>query len=169
MPVGVNVELEPVAFRDKPVLGNLWQLYAHDFSEVMPLAIGADGRFGGIEDEWWQGARGEPFFIRRDGQLAGFALAGRGSVTTGDPAVMDVAEFFVLRGERQRGVGTRAAHRLFAAFRGPWEVRVRETNAGAMRFWPRAIEAFLGEACVGGSWEAKAVRWRVFRFMRTVP
>jgi predicted acetyltransferase len=165
MPVDTNVELEPVARRDKSVLVNLWELYAHDFSETMPLAIGADGRFGGgIEDDWWEGSRGEPFVIRCDGRLAGFALAGRGSVTTGDPAVMDVAEFFVLRGERKRGVGTLAAHRLFEAFRGPWEVRVRETSVDALRFWSRSIPAFVGEPCVASPWEAKAASWRVFRF-----
>jgi predicted acetyltransferase len=54
---------------------------------------------------------------------------------------MDVAEFFVLRGARGKGVGTSAAHALFAGFPGKWEIRIRRTNVEALRFWLRTAEA----------------------------
>lgn len=40
------VELAIVPKEDAPVLRNLFQLYAHDFSEQVHLEVGADGRFG---------------------------------------------------------------------------------------------------------------------------
>ncbi len=48
------VVLEPVVREQASVLGNLFELYAHDFSETVPLHLGPDGRFGLAPGErWW--------------------------------------------------------------------------------------------------------------------
>jgi hypothetical protein len=60
--------------------------------------------------------------------------------------VKDVAEFFVIRGARRRGVGSCAAESLWSAFPGRWEVRVRRANSGGLAFWSRQ----LGGAADGG-------------------
>ncbi len=52
-----------------------------------------------------------------------------------------MAEFFVLRGWRGRGVGTKAAHDVWKRFPGVWEVRVMQANISAQHFWAGAIEA----------------------------
>ncbi len=135
--------LEPVAKADAPILRNLFELYAHDFSEHVPLELKASGRFevdpGG---RWWTDDAHFPYFIRcNGGRLAGFALVRRGSRITGASDVMDVAEFFVVRGERRKGIGVVTAHALFDAFPGPWEIRVRHANTPAMSFWSRAVGA----------------------------
>jgi predicted acetyltransferase len=160
-----DVELVPVERQEAAVLGNLFELYAHDFSELVPLEVGDDGRFGAAEAGAW---RDDPsstaLFIRADGKLAGFAILQRGSRVTNAPEVMDVAEFFVLRRWRRLGVGTRAAHALFRRHAGTWEVRVRESNAAALRFWSRAIGAVTGEDARGEPFRAKQASWRLFRF-----
>jgi predicted acetyltransferase len=135
--------LDVIAPEEAATLHSLMQLYAHDFSEFMPLEVEPNGRFAlPATEHWWSRDDHFPFFIRRDGKLAGFALVRRGSRITGDPEVMDMAEFFVLRGERRHGIGRSAAHALFAAFPGTWEVRVRRTNVPAHRFWLGALEAW---------------------------
>ena len=58
---------------------------------------------------------------------------------TGDLAVRDMAEFFVMRRFRRHGVGEQAAGWLFDRFPGPWEVRQKKENQPATAFWRRAI------------------------------
>src|SRR5262249_44632412 len=139
--------LEPIG-RDegRPVLLSLFELYAHDFSEFVPLDLNANGRFDiAVSDRWWSRDDHFPFFLKWEGKLAGFALVRRGSRITGAYDVMDMAEFFVVRAARGKRVGTSAAHALFAAFPGTWEIRVRRANAPAARFWSRAVEAWTGQ------------------------
>jgi predicted acetyltransferase len=81
------------------------------------------------------------------------------------PDVMDVAEFFVLRGVRSKGVGTSAAHALFAPFPQAWEVRVRQTNVAALRFWTRAAETWVGRPVASSPFSDKGVEWNVLRFV----
>ena len=87
-----------------------------------------------------------PFLVKVDGKLAGLVLVKRGSEVSGNRAVWDMAEFFVLRGCRRRGIGTQVAHEVWKQFPGPWEVRVMKSNVSAHDFWTRAISAFTGEA-----------------------
>jgi predicted acetyltransferase len=165
-----RVFLAPIPKKEAPTLRNLFELYAHDFSEHVALDIGESGRFDvPLADAWWGRDDHFPFFIRRGDNLSGFALARRGSKVTGESDVMDVAEFFVVRGARKRGVGRAAAHALFAAFPGRWEVRVRQTNVTALQFWSSAIETFAPPS-IGGARDSSApfssggVDWQVFSF-----
>lgn len=160
-----EVALEPIPAERASVLQNLFELYAHDFSEQMPLQLQPSGRFElSPGDVWWTRDDHFAYFIRLRGELAGFALARRGSRTTQASDVMDVAEFFVLRGARHAGVGTRAAHALFRLFPGAWEVRVRRSNPTALRFWSRAVESWTAQPAAVLSMSIKGVEWSVLRF-----
>lgn len=132
---------------DKPVLANLLELYHYDFTEFTQEDIAPDGRFGYSKlDEYWQDPLRFPFLIWVDGNLAGFTLVKRGSAITGDPEIMDVAEFFVMRKYRRKGVGDEAARRIFERFRGRWEVREMANNTAAQAFWRTTIERYVGRA-----------------------
>ncbi len=76
-----------------PLLGHLLELYLHDMSEFFPIAPGEDGRFGYeyLPRYWSEPDRRHAFVVRRDGAIAGFVLATRGSPASEDPAVFDVA------------------------------------------------------------------------------
>jgi predicted acetyltransferase len=128
---------------DKKALENLFQLYAYDFSEVLPADVDETGRFKvpSLESYWNERWR-FPFLLRVDAHLAGFALVHQKSHLSGADDVWDMAEFFVLRRHRRAGVGMRAAHSLFESHPGAWEVRQRAENATATAFWRRAIAAF---------------------------
>jgi predicted acetyltransferase len=95
---------------------------------------------------------------------AGFALVQRGSRLTGAPDVWDMAEFFVVRRHRKRGVGAEAALRVFAAHRGRWEVRQRRENPAATAFWLRTIARFT-HAFTDDELDDAAFRGRVQRFV----
>jgi predicted acetyltransferase len=158
------VVLEPINRAQATVLQNLVELYAHDFSEFVPLEIKSNGLFDvSFGDVWWTRDDHFPFFIRWNGKLAGFALARRGSRITNATDVMGVAEFFVLRGARGKNVGVSAAHALFTKFPGPWEIRVRQENAPARVFWSRAIEMWTGSVITSSAVSLEGVSWDVFR------
>ncbi len=165
-----GVTLERIQRDSATVLDNLFELYAYDFSEHVPIQLHPSGRFGITpSDAWW--TRGDHFayLIRREGALAGFALARAGSRVTAAADVMDVAEFFVLRGERRKRIGTRAAHALFAEFPRAWEVRVRQTNVSAMAFWSHAAETWTGRAVEATPLSIDEVTWNVLRFAKETP
>lgn len=159
-----SVVLEPVGIERAPALRNLFQLYAHDFSEHVALDLNRDGCFDvTVSDDWWTRGDRFPFFIVHHDALCGFALARRGSRVSASADAMDVAEFFVTRGARRKQIGTRAARMLFTTFAGPWEVRVRQTNRPGLEFWRRAVEAITELPAVSTSFSAEGADWQFFR------
>jgi predicted acetyltransferase len=160
-----GIEVIQAAPEEQPILANLLELYAHDFSEFHDVAIGEDGRFGyNSLPLYWSEPHRYPFLVRSDGQLAGLLLVKKGSEVSGNQAVWDMAEFFVVRGYRRRGIGTQVARELWMRFPGTWEVRVMQSNISACGFWERAISGFVGrtiqptEIEKGGEW------WNFFSF-----
>ncbi len=141
----MGIEISPARADEEPTLAALLQLYAYDLSDVLAMDPRDDGRFAVPSlAAYWSDPRREPYLIRVDGALAGFALVERRSRLTGDESVTDMAEFFVARRHRRRGVGEHAATWLFDRHPGPWEVRERAQNRGAIAFWRRVIDRYTG-------------------------
>jgi len=141
----VDIEITAVRADDEERVNALFQLYAYDFSEILSMDAGDDGRFlVPALGEYLKTPRRHAFLIRVGGKLAGFALIEQRSRLTGDERVNDVSEFFVMRRYRRHGVGARAAAWLFDRFPGAWEVREKAENVAATAFWRRAIGAYTG-------------------------
>ena len=138
-----SIELLPATIEDRSVLSNLYQLYIHDFTDFVERELGDDGRFNYDPlPPYWTESNRFPFLVRVERKLAGFALVKKGSDFSGNTEVWDMADFFVVRGVRRRGVGYLVAEQIWRRFPGPWEVRVMSTNAPAMAFWARAVCRF---------------------------
>lgn len=162
-----TVSLEPATAADAVLLANLLELYVHDLSEVFPnIEIGADGRYGypKLPLYWSEPERRFAFLIRMDRRISGFALVTRGSPAVEDPSVLDVAEFFVLRGDRRYGIGRQAAFLLWSRLRGTWTVRVLEANRGGLAFWSNTVAQYTDGAASEFTWGGQANPWRVFSF-----
>jgi predicted acetyltransferase len=158
------VALEPITRDQAPVLRNLFELYVHDFSEYVPIDLQPSGRFDvPVGDQWWAREDHFPFFIRASGKLGGFALVRRGSRVSAATDVMDVAEFFVLRGARRHGVGSAAAVALFDMFPGAWEIRIRRANPAALKFWVRVAASWLGQPVAAQPLSIEGVDWDLLR------
>jgi predicted acetyltransferase len=161
----VLVEIIPAPAEQEPVLANLLELYAHDFSEFVELEIGPDGRFGYQPlSLYWKEAGRYPFLIKASGNLAGFALVQEVSGFSSADPVRDMAEFFIIRGCRHLGIGQKAAQAIWRRFPGKWEIRVREENRGAKKFWPEAIAAFIGKTIQPTAFQKNGVLWQAFSF-----
>ncbi len=136
----MDIELIAAPREALPVLENLFQFYVHDFSPVVGADVAEDGKFAQRPLEvYWQEPWRHPFLARVAGRYAGFALVHQRSHLSADPGVADVAEFFVLRKYRRRGVGRALAHAVFALFPGRWEVRQLSANETATQFWRSVI------------------------------
>jgi predicted acetyltransferase len=155
-----------------PVIANLMQLYIHDFSELWfdraEAELEPDGRFSdypGLDDYWTEPTR-EAWLFQVQGRPVGFALV-NDIAHAPTPVDRAVAEFFVVRKHRRRGVGIAAAHALFGTAWGVWEAAVVHRNAGALAFWRRAAESYPGvrdlveEDRHDAQWDGAVLRFRV--------
>jgi predicted acetyltransferase len=160
-----NIELIRATAEERPILENLLELYIHDFSEFHTVALGADGRFSypylGL---YWLEPERYPFLARMNGDLAGFVLVRKTASIDGNKPVWDMAEFFVLRGMRRRGVGTELAQAVWALFPGAWQVRVMQSNRWAQLFWASAIAKQVGAPIQPTQIEKDGTPWSVFSF-----
>jgi len=162
-----RVELRKARPEDAPVLTNLLELYCYDLSQAFGLQLGADGRYGypRLPLYWQEPDRRFAYLVLADGQLAGFALATRGSPATEDPSHLDVAEFFIVRALRRSGIGERAAHALWDQMPGHWVVRAARRNAPAVDFWRGVIGRYARAA--EAERELHGAHWTVFQFDAT--
>lgn len=80
-----------------------------------------------------------------DGAIAGFATVYEGE-SFRDPTerVWWVADFFVMRKYRKRGIGKRVATMLFDRFSGTWEIAEIKQNRVAQAFWREIVGAYTG-------------------------
>ncbi len=160
-----RVWLQPVTERERGLLGNLLQLYIHEFSSWRPIELNADGRFAYRYFDAYFTEPGRHAWIIRNGEaIAGFAM-----VREREDGRRDVSEFFVVGGHRRCGVGRAAASLMFDELPGAWEVRHDLDNDEATTFWPSVIGATaLGEVerSVVGAPEADVEHAR-YRFSTT--
>ncbi len=82
---------------------------------------------------YWVEPGRTPFLIHENSALVGFSL-----VRHLAPGSFELAEFSILPGMRNRGLGQQAAALTFARFPGAWRLKAVPT---ARRFWPRTILA----------------------------
>lgn len=160
------ITLSPVAPDEGALLGNLLEFYIHDLSAMFEVRLGADGRFGypGLA-AYLSGASDKlPFLIRCDQRVAGFILARRGSPVVEDPNVLDIAEYFVLRGFRRCGVGRAAAKLLWDELKGAWTVRAASVNPEAVAFWRSVAGAYTNGAALESERRVGGKDWVVFSF-----
>jgi len=166
MAASYEVVLELAKPEQAPLLSHLVQLYLHDLSDIFPIELGPDGRFGydRLRLYFKEPERRFPFVIRASGHPIGFALVTRGSPVTRDPSDLDVAEFFVARRYRRSGVGRTAAFQLWDRMPGRWIVRVSEGNRRGLPFWQRIIAEYTSGSFSASNLPGAPYPWRVLKF-----
>ena len=79
-------------------------------------------------DEHW------PILIRRQGQIAGFAL-----IRKSKPNTHVIGEFFIKPDFRRQGTGVAAVDLILRRFKGNWEIPFQNENIVAAAFWRKTI------------------------------
>jgi ribosomal-protein-alanine N-acetyltransferase len=135
-------DLVPASLAELPVLQAMATYYVYDLSEFCGDETGWEFPETGLYEcfdlrPYFEDAHSHPYFIRVAGELAGFAIVDtKGS----SPEVeFNMAQFFVHRKFKGRGIGADAAGQCFTRFPGLWEVNVIPANRAAFAFWRRLI------------------------------
>ncbi|ATC23138.1 GNAT family N-acetyltransferase [Caulobacter vibrioides] len=155
------------------IIANLMQFYLHDFSELwfdraVEGELGPDGRYSGYPglETYWRDPVREAWLFRIGGLPVGFALV-NDFAHSPTPIDRAVAEFFVVRKHRRRGVGLAAAHALFGSAWGVWEAATVRRNTAARAFWRRVAETYPGVRDVveedrqDARWDGEVLTFRV--------
>jgi predicted acetyltransferase len=138
-----SVSVTVAAAAHAPVIQNLTQLYTHDFSEFWGGTsrgdLNAAGLFAAYPlDDYWTKPNWSALLIWCDQALAGFSLV-NDQTHSGLAANSNMAEFFIVRKYRGRGVGRIAAEIVFSQYPGLWEVAVARKNSRGREFWNKTI------------------------------
>lgn len=165
-----SVELVRASNAQRDVVARLMQFYIYDFTELLApekipplLDRGHFEDYPGL-DAYWRNPDRAAWIIKADGDLAGFALINKHG-HLGRPVDFNMAEYFVARPFRRRGVARAAFHHLLRLHPGQWELAIGAHNKPAQDFWPRAIatanvsdvEMLKGD---GVAWTGPILRFR---------
>jgi predicted acetyltransferase len=139
----LEISVSKARVEEKPILRNLMELCQHDYSEFTGQEVSDQGLFNyGYLDHYWTDPGRHPFLIRVDGKLAGFVLVRELESHSEESPAHFIADFFVMRRHRRRGVGQFAAHRVFSMFPGRWRVSEEAHNTGGQIFWRKVISRY---------------------------
>jgi len=136
----MKIELEPVAAWQKEILLNLLEKYDYEFSQWDRRDVNPLGLYGySWLDYYWTEKNRWPFFIRVDGQLAGFAMVNDYPEDANESLDYAMSEFFVMFKYRRLGVGAEAAAMLFRQFSGRWQLKRHPHNLPSVAFWDKVV------------------------------
>jgi predicted acetyltransferase len=132
-----KVEIVPVAASERDVLWRHLQFYIYDMTQFTG-AQAEDGVFAYRHFSAYlqNGADRGAFWAKVGSEIAGFALVKL------DGDCREMAEFFILRRWRRRGVGHAFARQLMGRSPGPWKLRELANNTAAIAFWRGVLEGF---------------------------
>jgi predicted acetyltransferase len=128
---------------ERRLIENLIEFYIYEFMQLEPpFPTRFDDRdcypaFSDL-DRYWRIEGFRPLLIRAEERLAGFALINTHS-RRGEKVEFNMAEFFIAREHRGRGVATEAVRLVMAQYAGRWEIAAAEHNMAAKMFWSRTL------------------------------
>jgi len=119
----MSFELIQASEAYKIVIKNLMQFYIYDFSEFISCDVEEDGLFEAypyLEEYWNDENHRFPYLIKIDQIYAGFVLVR--FIESEARNYFSIAEFFIMKKYRRKGIGKAVAERVFNLHRGRWEV-----------------------------------------------
>ncbi|WP_289142865.1 GNAT family N-acetyltransferase [uncultured Brevibacillus sp.] len=139
----MNITLEKVAREEEAILQNIMQFYLYEFSKyVKNKKLNEKGLFKPLNlEDYWTKSNYHPFFIKVEGELAGFVLVR--SETDTEPN--SIEQFFIMTTYNGKGIGRIAAKRIFDMFTGKWKVIQIKNNYPAQAFWRGVISDYTND------------------------
>lgn len=127
----------------RSVIENLMQFYIYDFSKYVDLDVEEDGLYKAypyLDDYWKDESYRFAYVLKSDENYIGFVLVRL--VIAGERKYFSIAEFFIMRKYRRKGIGKAVAGQMFNLHRGQWEVYQMESNKPAVVFWTKVITEY---------------------------
>lgn len=139
------VEIVRVALQEKGVLNNLLEKYQYEFSQWDKQDIDVSGLYGyEYLDCYWTEENRYPYFIKVDGQLAGFVMVSDYPEVPEFATDFCLSEFFVMHKYRRSGVGREAVNKVLDLHHGKWQLKRHPHNTGSVHFWNKVIDEYTG-------------------------
>jgi predicted acetyltransferase len=148
---------------DRRWIESVYRDYLNDLAPAATGIFPALGEIGHrIPDQlmrWYADPNAQVMTILYGDQRAGFAMVNqrlRQSAGVGIAAAVgadspsgptpeySMAEFFIARPWRRRGIGAQAVRLLLDRFTGQWLITEHLLNATAVKFWRRVVSAYTG-------------------------
>jgi predicted acetyltransferase len=148
---------------ERRLIENLIEFYIYEFMRLEPpCSTRLDDwdcypAFSDL-DRYWRIEGFRPLLICVKERLAGFALINTHS-RRGEKVEFNMAEFFIAREHRGRGIATDAVRLVMAQYAGRWEIAAAEHNLAAKIFWPRTLAVMLNVSHLV-RYEGDGERWR---------
>jgi len=125
-------------------------VYRDYLNDLAPLGTGlfpALPEFGHREPDqlasWFADSSVHLLTVLKDDAPVGFAMVRAGQVLPGRERIdFSMAEFFIARDWRRRGVGQEAVRLILDRFSGRWHIMEYVRNATAVAFWRRVVGAY---------------------------
>jgi predicted acetyltransferase len=89
---------------------------------------------------WFDDRTAQVLTILYSEEPVGFAMVRRRSAAS--PTEYSMAEFFISRPWRRRGIGAEAVRLLFDRFAGQWLISEHVRNTAAVKFWRRVVSGY---------------------------
>ena len=138
----MNIEIVPVSIEEKEILKNLLEKYDYEFSQYDKRDVNTLGLYGyKYLDFYWTEEKRWAFFIKVDGNLAGFVMV-NDFPEANEKTDYSLAEFFVMYKYRRCGVGKYAAFAVFDMFKGKWQLKRHPKNIGSVYFWNNVVNEY---------------------------
>lgn len=124
---------------NKLIISNLSQFYQHDLSPYFDFSPENFPKERGLYDPleyfdlYWSEKDRYPFLVTCKERPIGFALVNK--IGTSSNVDWNMAEFFIIRSCRKKGIGSYVAHQIMQNFPGTWEIAVIPENQNAFSFW----------------------------------
>ena len=146
----VSVRNSASARDDRRWIESVYRDYLADLAPEATGVFPALGEVGHREPDqisrWFADRQAQVLTILYGDAPVGFAMVRRLSQRAGekasDPAEFFMAEFFIARAWRRRGIGAQAVRLLFDRFAGQWLITEPERNGGAVTFWRGVVAAY---------------------------
>ncbi|MEO6081228.1 MAG: GNAT family N-acetyltransferase [Steroidobacteraceae bacterium] len=143
--------------RDREWIESVYRDYLDDLGVLNTGIFPALGEIGHREPDqlqrWLVDRSATLLTILDDQQPAGFAMVAR-ETQASRATDFRMAEFFVARGMRRRGLGRSAVRLIFDRFAGRWEILEYSRNPAAVSFWRNVVSAYTRgdyrERCTSG-------------------
>ena len=138
----MDIQLLKASQQHTEVIKNLMQFYIYDFSEFVDLDVEADGLFTAYKnlDDYWNDEKRFPYIIQKDKKYIGFVLVR--FIETDQRNYFSIAEFFIMKKYRRKGIGKSVAYQIFTLHKGAWEIFQKANNKPAQLFWKKIIDEY---------------------------
>jgi predicted acetyltransferase len=138
----LQATVRPVSAADRPTVERLWLMFRHDMAEFQGGLPSPDATYHSdrlrsafADDDW------AAYLFSSGDRPIGFSFV-RG--LSGPARVLN--SFFVVRGARRSGIGTRVAREVISRYPGPWKIAFQDSNKAAVAFWRRVATEVAGDA-----------------------